>query len=236
MKNKLYTSIGLMSGTSMDGVDISLIKSDGYEHFTKIIDKYYEYDDNIHEQLVNLRNLIINKKDLDKYSKELNVLERIITLFHGKIVNNILSRYKKKIDLVGFHGQTIFHDSKKKFSKQLGDGNLLSQFVKKNVIFDFRQADLENDGQGAPLAPIFHNLLARSINKKYKIDFPISLINIGGISNITNLINKNDLDGKNLNAFDIGPGNCLIDDWVRRNSKKNLMRMVQLQNLEKLTN
>ena len=220
MKNKLYTAIGLMSGTSMDGVDISLIKSDGFDKFTKIFDEYHEYDDSLHSQLVNLRNLILSCEDLNKYSNQLIDLEREITLFHAKIVNNISLKHKDKIDLIGFHGQTIFHDSKKRISKQLGDGNLLSQLVKKDVVFDFRKADLQNNGQGAPLTPIFHNLLVRNINEEYKIEFPISIINIGGISNITKLIKNSGIIKDNLKAFDLGPGNCLIDDWVRKNSNK----------------
>ena len=220
MKNKLYTAIGLMSGTSMDGVDMSLIKSNGLDQFTKVLDEYHEYDSDLHNQLINLRNLILSHKDLDKYSKQLIDLERKITLFHSKIVNNLPPKFKDKIDLIGFHGQTIFHNSEKKISRQLGSGDLLSQLVKRNVICDFRQADLENDGQGAPLTPIYHNLLARNINDEYKTGFPISILNIGGISNITNLIKNDHIIEKNLKALDIGPGNCLIDDWIRKNSKK----------------
>ena len=220
MKNKLYTAIGLMSGTSMDGVDMSLIKSNGLDQFTNVLDEYHEYDSDLHNQLINLRNLILSHKDLDKYSKQLIDLERKITLFHSKIVNNLPPKFKDKIDLIGFHGQTIFHNSEKKISRQLGSGDLLSQLVKRNVICDFRQADLENDGQGAPLTPIYHNLLARNINDEYKTGFPISILNIGGISNITNLIKNDHIIEKNLKALDIGPGNCLIDDWIRKNSKK----------------
>jgi anhydro-N-acetylmuramic acid kinase len=216
MKDKLYTAIGLMSGTSMDGVDVSLIRSNGIDEFTNILDKYYEYDDDLHQRLIYLRNLILNEEDLNKHSQELNKLEREITLFHSKIVNEISSKHKDEIELVGFHGQTIFHDPEKKISKQLGEGKLLSQLVKKDVIYDFRQKDLENNGQGAPLTPIFHNLLSRNINEKYQIEFPICFINIGGISNITKIINKDE----NLEAFDSGPGNCLIDEWVRKNSQK----------------
>ena len=204
----------------MDGVDISLIKSDGFDQFTKILDEFHEYDEGLHKQLVNLRNLIFNYKDLINYSKQLTDLEREITLFHSKIVNNISLKYKHKIDLIGFHGQTILHDSKKKISKQLGDGNLLSQLVKMKVVFDFRQADLKNEGQGAPLAPIFFFFFTKKINEEYQIGFPISLINIGGISNITKIIKNNDTVKGNLKAYDLGPGNCLIDDWIRKNSNK----------------
>ena len=97
---------------------------------------------------------------------------------------------------------------------------MLSQLVNKKVIYDFRQEDLKNNGQGAPLTPIFHYLLSKNINKKHHIEFPISFINIGGISNITKISKKNEIVDKNLEAFDSGPGNCLIDEWVRMNSKK----------------
>ena len=220
MKNKLYTAIGLMSGTSMDGVDASLIRSNGIDQFTNILDEYYDYDDDLYRRLIHLRNLILNNDDLNKHSQKLNELEKEITLFHSKIVNEITLKYNDEIDFVGFHGQTIFHDPEKKISKQLGQGKLLSQLVNKKVIYDFRQEDLKNNGQGAPLTPIFHNLLAKNINDKYQIEFPICFINIGGISNITKIIKKNEKIEENLEAFDLGPGNCLIDDWVRKNSKK----------------
>jgi len=220
MKNKLYTAIGLMSGTSMDGVDASLIKSNGINQFTNVLDEYHEYEPSLHEKLIDLRNLIINKEDLDNYADELIDLEQKITLFHSKIVNEITKKYHEQIDFVGFHGQTIFHDPAKKISKQLGEGNLLSQLVKKKIIYDFRQEDLKNSGQGAPLTPIFHRLLSKSINEKYQINFPICFINIGGISNITKIINQDNKIEESLEAFDSGPGNCLIDEWVRKSSDK----------------
>jgi len=221
MKNKLYTAIGLMSGTSMDGVDASLIRSNGIDEFTNILDKYYEYDDNLHQGLIDLRNLILVDEDLRKYSNRLSELEREITIFHSKVVNEISLKYNDEIDFIGFHGQTIFHNPEKKITKQLGEGNLLSQLVNKRVIYDFRQKDLKNNGQGAPLTPIFHHLLSQNINKKYKIEFPVCFINIGGISNITKISKKNEAVEENLEAFDSGPGNCLIDEWIRKNSNKN---------------
>ena len=221
MKNKLYTAIGLMSGTSMDGVDVSLIRSDGFNQFTNILDEYFEYNESLHRDLIELRNLIININDLVHYSSRLNRLEREITVFQSKIVRDLSFKYQDKIDLVGFHGQTIFHDPGQKISKQLGDGKLMSQLVKKKIIYDFRQEDLANKGQGAPLTPIFHNLLSRRINEKHQINFPICFLNIGGISNITKIIKKDEKLEENLEAFDSGPGNCMIDEWVRKNSKNN---------------
>ena len=221
MKNKLYTAIGLMSGTSMDGVDVSLIRSDGFNQFTNILDEYFEYNESLHRELIELRNLIININDLKQYSSRLNELEREITVFHSKIVSELSLKYQDEIDFVGFHGQTIFHNPEQKISKQLGDGSLMSQLVKKKVIYDFRQEDIANKGQGAPLTPIFHNLLSKKINEKHQINFPICFLNIGGISNITKIIKNDEKLEENLEAFDSGPGNCMIDEWVRKNSKNN---------------
>ena len=221
MKNKLYTAIGLMSGTSMDGVDVSLIRSDGFNQFTNILDEYFEYNESLHQELIELRNLIININDLKQHSSRLNKLEREITVFNSKIVSDLSIKYQNEIDFVGFHGQTIFHNPEQKISKQLGDGKLMSQLVKKKVIYDFRQEDIANKGQGAPLTPIFHNLLSRRINEKHQINFPICFLNIGGISNITKIIKKDEKLEDNLEAFDSGPGNCMIDEWVRKNSKNS---------------
>ena len=220
MKNNFYTAIGLMSGTSMDGVDVSLIISDGINKFSNIFDKYYKFDDKLYKKLVILRNLIFNKDDLSKFSKELEDVDRDLTLFHAKIINDIIKIYDDDIDLIGFHGQTIFHDPKIGVSKQLGNGELLSQLTKTKVVYDFRQEDILNGGQGAPLAPIFHNLLSNILNMKNQIKYPICFLNIGGISNITIISNNEDLTNNKIRAFDIGPGNCLIDQWVRKNSNK----------------
>ena len=131
MKQKLFTSIGLMSGTSMDGVDISIIQSDGQYEFHNILDEYFEYDADLQAELIRLRNLVLNQNDLLKNSDELVNLERKITIFHAEKISNVLLKYKNEIDLIGFHGQTIFHDPQKKITKQLGDGKLLSQLLKK---------------------------------------------------------------------------------------------------------
>ena len=222
MKKKEFVALGLMTGTSMDGVDLSLIKSDGFSEFTSVLNNYQEFDNKIQNDLINLRDKIFVSEDLEKYSKEINDLDRKITLFHAETIKNFLSNNQSQVDLIGFHGQTIFHSSKEKVSKQLGNGKLLSQITKKIVINNFRKQDLINGGEGAPLTPIFHKLISKIINEKYKISFPINLINIGGITNITQ-VSDSENNNKDIHSYDIGPGNCLIDEWIRRNSKKNLI-------------
>ena len=158
--SKEYTALGLMSGTSADGVDASIIRSDGKNKCEVILNKYFEYDKKMHESIHELRNRLNSLKDLQSLKDEIPSFEKDITLFHAKIVNNF---NRDNIDFVGFHGQTVYHNAKEKVSKQLGDGKLLSKITKKNIVYNFRQNDIENGGEGAPLTPIFHKLL---VNQK----------------------------------------------------------------------
>ncbi len=214
--------MGLMSGTSLDGIDVSIIKSDGHKEFISILDRYFEYSKELVQKLAIFRKKITNLDKLKKHSKEIKELEREITLFHAEAVKETLGMSESPLDLIGFHGQTIFHDPEIKITKQLGDGKLLSQLTKKNVVYDFRHNDLDNGGQGAPLTPIFHNTLANLINKKFDLGFPLYFLNIGGISNITSTVDWKNLGQikNDIKAYDIGPGNCLIDEWIRKNSNK----------------
>jgi len=214
--NKCYNCLGLMSGTSGDGVDASLTVSDGKNKFNVIYEKYERYTPDIYEEFYELKEKILNFSDVQRYANKLNNLERKITIFNTWIIENIKLKLKsvksgKKIDLVGFHGQTILHSPEKKLSLQLGDGKLLSQITNTNVVYRFRDNDLKNGGQGAPLAPIFHKLL---VNQK-KIKLPIIILNLGGIANITSIHKENI-----ISSSDIGPGNCLINTWIRLNSNQ----------------
>ena len=208
---KSYCSLGLMSGTSADGVDASVIQSDGDTEYKVILEKYFKYSQNTYENIHNLKEKINNSKDLVNFFKKIQSIEKEITLFHINVVNEIIKESQSNIDLIGFHGQTIFHNAKEKISKQLGDGKLLSKLTNKTVIYDFRKNDIKNGGQGAPLTPIFHKLL----KKKFKIK-EVTFVNIGGITNITTLSNKD-----NMLGTDIGPGMCLIDRWLRQKAKIN---------------
>ena len=222
--NKEYTSLGLMSGTSGDGVDASIIKSDGLSKYEVILNKYYEYEQEIYQNIHLLKEKINSSKDLKNYTEDIKNLERKITMFHAKVINEILK--KNEIDLVGFHGQTILHNSEERISRQLGDGNLLSQLTKKNIVCDFRQNDIKNGGEGAPLTPIFHQLIL----KQNKIEVPSCILNIGGISNVTIVGNYFPFD---FTSRDIGPGNCLIDSWVRKNSNQKFDKEGKLASIGK---
>ncbi len=212
--SKNYYSLGLMSGTSGDGVDASLINSDGSSNYKVEINKYFEYENNFSQKIHSLKDKINTVTDLEIYSKEIKALEKELTIFHSKVVMDIVKNIKKKIDFIGFHGQTIFHDPSKKISKQIGDGKLLSQLTQTTVIYNFRQNDIQNGGEGAPLAPIFHKALV----KQNKIELPVCILNIGGISNVTIIL---DYEQNHFTSRDLGPGNCLIDAWVRKNKKGN---------------
>ncbi len=216
---KIYTALGLMSGTSLDGVDVSIIESDGDREYSSILDRYFKYDKKLVNNILKIREKISSFKDYNLHLEEIKILEKEITLFQFKAVNECLKNSKSLVDLIGFHGQTIFHNPDEKITKQLGDGKLLSQLSKKKVVYNFRQNDLENGGQGAPLTPIFHNVIANKLNKKFNLGFPINILNIGGIANITATVEDKSLWGKEkIYAYDIGPGNCLIDEWIRKNS------------------
>ena len=163
--SKEYTSLGFMSGTSGDGVDASIISSDGNTKYEVIKDQFFEYESDVYKEIHNIKHQINSINELEKFQKDLNDLENKITLFHAKIGKEIIK--DRKIDMIGFHGQTIYHSPKEKISKQLGNGKLLSQLLKKNVVYNFRQMDIKKGGEGAPLSPIFHKLIASKLNLKF---------------------------------------------------------------------
>ena len=208
--DKIYTAIGLMSGTSLDGVDASIIRSDGEKLIEIKKNLYFPYDGNFKEKLNNFIKSITSAKDVEIESQQYRNLERELTLNHSEALSIIIKEYKNQhIDFIGFHGQTIFHRPEEKCSIQMGDAKLLSKLIHKKIIFNFRKKDIDNDGNGAPLTPIFHY----NLSKFLKLPEPNIILNIGGISNFTYTNNKV------LKAKDIGPGNVLMDEYLKKNKK-----------------
>ena len=214
--DKLFTAIGLMSGTSCDGVDASIIQSDGEDQLKIIENLYITYNDKTREDIRNVKDKIHSSSDIIKNKEQLLKLEKEITILQVRAVEEIINKSKLKkeqIDLIGFHGQTIYHSYREKISKQLGDGNLMNKLTKIKVVNNFREKDIQLGGQGAPLSPIYHKLLCKKLN----LDYPILFINIGGISNITFIENY-----EIVKSFDCGPGNSLIDQFLQIKSNNKI--------------
>ena len=211
--SKKYNVIGIMSGTSMDGVDLSLIKTDGEKYSKIIFEKSYEYSLNYRYKLKKLiKNLPINKKKQLLYAKKNEVFINNNFIKYITDFIKLIKQKNNKIDLIGLSGQTIFHNPDKKYSIQLGSGKKIYQKLKIPIIVNFRQNDLLNGGQGAPIGSFYHKSILDKIRKK------ACIINLGGIANIT-FANK-----KELISYDMGPGNALIDDLSNYYYKKKFDR------------
>jgi len=210
--NKNLYSLGLMSGTSMDGIDISIIKSDGEQFIEIIDDMYLKYEDQLKLKLIKTIGLCSSKDYFFTLSEKISELEKEITLCHSQAYKLIAKKNKSiKVDLIGFHGQTVLHKPQEGYSIQIGDSQLLSKLTNTTVISNFRENDILNGGEGAPLSPIYHQLILNKIRSK----LPSAIINIGGISNVTYVDEYNEIV-----SFDMGPGNCLIDLWIRNKTSK----------------
>ncbi len=210
----LTTSIGLMSGTSMDGIDVALIKSDGENLVERGPSMEIEYDvATRHAIEQGLVDAVAISDARDARPGDLKALESLITGQHADAVatflsaNNILA---SEIDVIGFRGQTVLHRPQNKLTVQLGDGARLAKDTGIPVVYDMRAADMVAGGQGAPLVPVYHRALACSLPAEFEHEWPVAFVNIGGISNITYISRDGDLV-----AFDTGPGNALIDQWVQ---------------------
>ena len=199
-----------MSGTSFDGVDVSLITTNGQDVYEVKDNLYEKFNDQLKSNLKTLKNSLKNYKDVEtiKENKLFIEVENQVVDLHIKLIKELILKSKEKINIIGFHGITLFHDAKNKYTFQMGNITKLSKNLKLPVVYNFRHNDLEHGGQGAPLAPIFHKLILNKLKLENKIFNGI--INIGGISNITYLKNNR------IFATDIGPGNCLIDEWCNK--------------------
>src|SRR6266704_3730244 len=207
---RMLTAIGLMSGTSLDGVDVALIETDGRRVQAFGPSGFRPYND---AERVLLRQALTEAVDLPQRDARPGILrdaERAVTIAHAEAVaaftaQNHISR--EDVDIVGFHGQTVLHRPAQKMTVQIGDAAALAKAIHIPVMHDFRAADVEAGGQGAPFVPVYHRALTQSLER----EGPIVVVNIGGVSNITYI------DGTDtLIACDTGPGNALIDDFMYR--------------------
>ncbi len=207
-------AIGLMSGTSMDGIDLAVLVTDGEDAVQRGPSLFVPYEASFRKRIEASLEEAKAITQRDQRPGDLAALEREITMRHARAVSefrNKLSGQWARPDLVGFHGQTVLHRPDQALTVQLGDGGLLARETGLAVVHDMRANDMRHGGQGAPLVPAYHAALAHSLPAIYADGFPVAFVNIGGISNVT-WVPKT---GAPV-AFDSGPGNALIDQWVSR--------------------
>jgi anhydro-N-acetylmuramic acid kinase len=187
-----------MSGTSLDGIDVAMIETDGRDRVSPGPALTLPYPQEFRERL---RSVLGGEGPVGAVEEEL-------TRLHAEAGEHFLREQPRAaIDVVGFHGHTILHRPTERRTWQIGDGALLARRLELDVVADFRSADVAAGGEGAPLAPLYHAALAAALPK------PIAVLNIGGVANVTWIGVPEE-----ILAFDIGPGNALIDDWVRRHT------------------
>lgn len=201
-------AIGLMSGTSMDGIDVALIETDGEEIVRPGPSQAFAYSN---EDRALLRRAIEAAARWPMGSavpEVVKLAEQHITNAHGAAVEHFMAEQNLSpadVDLIGFHGQTVLHQPDRQRTVQLGRGTDLAARIGIDVVYDFRSADVAAGGEGAPFAPLYHRALAASLLGGK----PVAVLNLGGVGNVTWLGNVSD-----ILAFDTGPANALIDDWV----------------------
>lgn len=198
-QNKVYRAIGLMSGTSLDGaIDVAMIETDGRGYVKPL--RYYEYpyDITVRDKV----RACFGKKERDAETEE---AEKLVTQLHIEAVK----AFDEKVDIIGFHGQTITHDPDNGFTWQLGDGEALAKATGTDVIYDMRKKDVLSGGQGAPLLPLYHQALFSDHEK------PVAILNLGGVANMTYVG-----EGDEVIASDCGPASAMMDDFMRKRTGK----------------
>jgi anhydro-N-acetylmuramic acid kinase len=214
----LLKAIGLMSGTSLDGVDAALIESDGEAAVRLGPTGYRRYSER--ERLL-LRDALADAAALTERHQRPGVLARaeaFVTRVHAEAALELMRTYgvaPPDVAVVGFHGQTVLHKPEARLTVQIGDGPALARQLGVTVAHDFRGADVEAGGQGAPLVPAFHRAIVQTLDRPK----PVAVLNVGGVANLTYV----DGDADPI-ACDTGPGNALIDDFMRSHTGKPLDR------------
>jgi anhydro-N-acetylmuramic acid kinase len=209
--SKVMRAIGLMSGTSLDGIDVAYLETDGENVLKRGPARTYAYDDRMRRLLAAAIADAENLGTRDERPGTLIEAEHELTERHALAVTQFLQTAgiaSSAIDLIGFHGQTVLHRPESGLTVQLGLGGALADATRCSVIYDLRAADVAAGGQGAPLVPAYHRALTAKLPAR-----PLAIVNVGGVANVT-WIGR---DGS-LIAFDTGPGNALLDDWMMRHT------------------
>ena len=204
--SKTLRSIGLMSGTSLDGIDVALLETDGEGVVKRGPSATFAYDEGQQQMLRHALQDALAIKVRDERPGNLASVEAALTDWHVNTVESFLSKHglsDSNIDIIGFHGQTVLHKPEQQLTVQLGDGAKLARITGIPVVYDMRAADVAAGGQGAPLVPIYHAALAAARL--------CAFVNIGGVGNVTFIGSSGE-----LLAFDTGPGNALINDWMMK--------------------
>jgi anhydro-N-acetylmuramic acid kinase len=201
-------AIGLMSGTSQDGVDVALVDTDGEQIGQLGATACRPYSNAERTLLRRATAAAANLTDRTARPDVVAEAERLINDAHAEAVESFLvanGLQRDEIAVIGFHGQTLLHRPERRLTVQIGDGHALAGRLGIRVVYDFRAADVAAGGEGAPLAPVFHRALVRQLQRAS----PVAVLNVGGVANITYI------DGEELIACDTGPGNALLDDFLR---------------------
>lgn len=198
---RLTRAIGVISGTSMDGIDVAMLETDGDRRLTVGPGHTYPYPDPVRQAL----GAVIADPARAEH-EPLQTLEAEVTAAHGDAVLAFMREHDvdpRSVDLVGMHGQTVFHRPERRITRQLLDGQRAAERLGIDVVFRFRHADVAAGGQGAPFVPLYHRALAASL------PHPVLVLNLGGVANVTYI------DGDTVIAFDTGPASALLDDFVQ---------------------
>lgn len=210
-------AIGLMSGTSLDGVDVALIETDGERIGAFGPTGYRAYSDSERDLLRKALADAVTIGHRDERPGVVAQAEELVTRAHVEAVDRFLrdnALAASDVDVIGFHGQTVLHRPDQKLTVQIGDGAALAKALGIDVVFDLRATDVAAGGQGAPLVPVYHRALVAELNDAG----PTVVVNIGGVANITYI------DGAALIACDTGPGNALLDDFMLRGTGEAIDR------------
>jgi anhydro-N-acetylmuramic acid kinase len=209
-------AIGLMSGTSMDGIDLAAIETDGHRAHGLGATLFRPYGDGERAAIRRAVEVAATAEDRVARPEPLRIAEGIVTAAHADAVRTFLcdnGLTRDDVAVIGFHGQTVLHAPLRRLTIQLGDGLALARAVGITVVYDFRASDVAHGGEGAPLVPIWHAALAAGLDAPR----PIGVLNLGGVANLTwiDAAPGEEPGAADLVAFECGPGNRLIDDWCR---------------------